>query len=335
MANRSSSKYILDDGWQALAKALGIPTQDVLRHAQLPLDLLHQTTPAVTEEEYYRLWEGLAHVLANEPTFPLRIVEAYTPELFSPPLFSCLCSDNLNMALERIAIYKPLVGPMRLALEQTEAYTTVKFMGLTPHAPPSFIAFELAFWVQIARTATREHIQPQAVYVNVALADFEAYEAYFGTHVRRADFNGLTFAAADAQQPFLMPNKSLWAIFEPELQRRMEDLSHTASFSDRVRACLNEILAGGQVSTAAVAAKLAVSSRTLQRRLRQENTTFQKILDELRKDLAYHYLTTSTYTTDQIAFLLGYRETSSFFRAFRTWTGQTPEGVRSAYAQSI
>ena len=79
----------------------------------------------------------------------------------------------------------------------------------------------------------------------------------------------------------------------------------------------------------AVSSKLAISNRTLQRHLRQEGTTFQKVLDELREELARHYLSTSSYSSAEIAFLLGYEEPNSFFRAFRSWTGQTPEAVRA------
>lgn len=106
----------------------------------------------------------------------------------------------------------------------------------------------------------------------------------------------------------------------------MEDLTQDASSRDRVRACLIEMMASGEYSMTAVASKLAVSNRTLQRHLRQEGTTFQKVL----KELARHYLSTSTYSSAEIAFLLGYEETKSFFRAFRVWIGQTPEVVRAS-----
>jgi AraC-like DNA-binding protein len=138
------------------------------------------------------------------------------------------------------------------------------------------------------------------------------------------------FSAADARLPFLSPNPAMWDFFEPELRKRLEDLKRDASFRERVRACLVEMLASGTYSKEAVAAKLAVSSRTLGRRLRAENTTFQQVLDELREELALHYLSNSDYTSGQIAFLLGYEEPNSFFRAFRAWTGQTPEVARAA-----
>lgn len=89
-------------------------------------------------------------------------MRSITPEIFSPPVFACLCSRDLNMALKRMAHYKPLVGPLRLEVEQNERRTVVAIRGLPETTPPpqSLIAFELAFWVQVARMATRERIVP-------------------------------------------------------------------------------------------------------------------------------------------------------------------------------
>ena len=78
-----------------------------------------------------------------------------------------------------------------------------------------------------------------------------------------------------------------------------------------------------------VARRLAVSTRTLQRRLSEEGTSFQQELNGLRADLARHYLTNSRYSSAEISFLLGYSDPNSFIRAFHAWTGQTPESARS------
>lgn len=331
MTERRTPRYTLEMSWQALFKDLGISPQDLLRHAHLPLDLMTRKMPTITGDEYFRLWDGLAHLLRDEPTFPLRIAQAISIESFSPPLFACLSSTDLNMALNRIAKYKPLVGPLRLNVTQSRAQTTFSVRGLPGMRPlpESLIAFELAFWVQVARAATRDRIRPKAVHLTITLPEIAQYEAYFGVPVQHDQFDGLTFSAEDAQKPFLTANDAMWAIFEPELNMRMKDLDQQSDFRMRVRACLMEIMASGHYSMADVASRLAVSTRTLQRRLSEENTTFQKEIDSLREELARTYLAKSDYSSGQIAFLLGYEDPNSFFRAFRAWTGQTPEGVRA------
>ncbi len=324
-------KYNVDNNWQALLKDLNVNAQDVLRQAQLPLDMLSRKSPTVTADEYFRLWNGLAHIMQDTPAFPLHLAKTMTVETFSPPIFACMCSANLNMALRRIAKYKPLVGPLRLGVEQTNQQMVLTFEGLPENdpIPSSLVTFELVFWVQIARIATRETIRPQVVHVTIDIPDIDIYEQYFGVRITRDRFNGLTFSAEDARKPFLTANDAMWSMFEPELSKRLEDLTQEAPFRERVRAVLIEILASGHYSMSDVASKLAVSTRTLQRRLRAEETSFQNELDMLREELARHYLLNSDFSSGQVAFLLGYEEPNSFFRAFRAWTGQTPEVVRA------
>ncbi len=332
MTSSASKRYHLDTGWQVVLKDMGMSVQDVLRHAQLPLDLMSRRSPTVSTDEYFRLWEGLAYVMRDDPAFPLRLGQSVTAESFSPPIFACFCSANLNVALARIAHYKPLVGPLRLDVQQSSRQTTVAFSGLPENgpAPASLIAMELVFWVQIARLATREHIVPAAVHSSFDIPQIEDYEHYFGVQVQRGPFSSISFTAADAVRPFLTASDQMWSIFEPQLNKRLQDLEKAATFRDRVRACLMEILASGQYSMTDVAARLAVSTRTLQRRLRDEGTNFQSELDSLREELARNYLAKSDYSSGQIAFLLGYEDPNSFFCAFRNWTGQTPELARSA-----
>ena len=329
--NGSSKKYVMDKGWLIVLKDMGISPQDILRHAHLPLDLFNRKSPTLTAEEHFRMWEGLAYVMRDDPIFPLKLVQSITVEAFSPPIFACFCSENLNVALRRIAHYKPIVGPLRLDIQQNSKQTTVIIGGLPENGlpPASLMAMELVFWVRIARLATREHIVPVSVYSSVEIPEIETYEDYLGTRIERTSFNGVSFTAEDAKKPFLSASETMWSIFEPELNTRMQDLETESKFRDRVRACLMEILASGQYSMADVASKLAISTRTLQRRLREENTSFQKELDTLREELARNYLEKSDYTSGQIAFLLGYEDPNSFFRAFRGWTGQTPESVRA------
>ena len=77
-----------------------------------------------------------------------------------------------------------------------------------------------------------------------------------------------------------------------------------------------------------VARKLAMSKRTLQRRLSTEGTTFREILQDTREALAKHYLGQTSLSAQEISFLLGFDEPNSFYRAFNDWTGETPDGMR-------
>ena len=79
-----------------------------------------------------------------------------------------------------------------------------------------------------------------------------------------------------------------------------------------------------------VARALAMSDRNLQRALRDDGTSFQKVLDEVRRDLAISHLANPATSAGQVGFLLGFSEPSAFHRAFRRWTGKTPSAYRVA-----
>ncbi|WP_421725384.1 AraC family transcriptional regulator ligand-binding domain-containing protein [Bauldia sp.] len=322
-------KFTLDLGWRVLLKDLGIAPADLLRQADLPGDLLARQAPMLAVDEYFRFCEALGKLL-DDPAFPLRIGQAVSVEAFSPPIFAACCSPDLNAALERLSQYKPLIGPLSLDVTVGSQETRAILGGLSgeQQPPPALMATELVFLVHLARLATRERIVPVAVHVKAPLAEADAYADFFGVPVTLGSYDGIAFSAEDARRPFMTASDSLWAVFEPELRARLGDLGIEAGFRDRVRACLNEMLAGGRCTMTDVARRLAVSTRTLQRRLHDEGTSFQQELNSLREELARHYLANSHYSGAEISFLLGYNDPNSFIRAFHTWTGQTPEAAR-------
>ena len=121
----------------------------------------------------------------------------------------------------------------------------------------------------------------------------------------------------------------MWSFFEPSLRQRLADLDHSTSMRERVKSALLEALPAGEVSMQAICHRLGVSTRTLQRRLQTEGTTFQQTLDGLRDSLAHHYLRNTAMTGSEISFLLGFEDSNSFSRAFQSWTGRTPQTVRA------
>lgn len=323
---------MLDPNLKPLLHDLRVSPARVLRRAGLPGDLFARGPVALIPEDYFRFWQAVDDE-AGDPALVVRLAQSISAEMFSPPLFAALCSPDLATATQRIGTYKPLIGPMRLTVEQDADELTIGNhwpAGLRP--PPLLAIAELVFWVALARIATRHQVRPIRIGLPLPPADPEGVAAYLGIRVRRSDTHDITFATADARRPFLTENEQMWQFFVPDLRRRLSDLESAASSAERVRAALRETLPAGDPSMTAVTRHLAVSSRTLQRQLREEGTTYQEVLARTREDLARHYLSRSGMRTAEIAFLLGYGDSNSFYRAFRAWTGTTPEAVRASGA---
>lgn len=138
----------------------------------------------------------------------------------------------------------------------------------------------------------------------------------------------LVMLRAPVERSLPRHDPSLFAYLERHaaaLLARIETSEHTA---DRVRRLIMEQLRHGEPSQLEISRRLAMSERTLQRRLRDENTTFAAILDAVRAELSQLYLREATLAAGEVAFLLGYSEPSAFHRAFRRWTGLTPQAFR-------
>ncbi len=308
----------------------GINVGSVLRRAKLPADLFNRGSVRLKPEEYYSLWQGI-EVESGDPNIALRLGQAVSVETLDPPIFAALCSPNLVTAVRRVAIYKRLVCPMRLDVELSETDLRIEFQWPNIEPPPPSLAIaDIVFWIALARLATRSCMQPTRVTSIVSTDPTGAFNEYFGVPISVTNEYSVTFSRLDAQRPFLTANESTWELFRPDLRRRLKELDATATTSVRVSATLLELLPVGAGNVKAVSRSLLLSPRTLQRRLESEGVTFQGILNETRESLARHYLNKSSMTTTDIAFLLGYDEPSSFYRAFHSWTGLTPEHARLA-----
>lgn len=321
--------YAIGDGWKAVLAEVGIPYADVLRRAQLPEDLLNRDDVRLSGDAFLRFFQALdASIDAQD--FWVRFTEATRPEFFTPPVFASLCSPDLATAAERIARFKPLLGPLTLDVRDGPDGLVLTYRWKDPAVRQ--LAFmngaEALFATHMARLGTRQRIRPTSVVLPKLPRDPGPFEDFLGVRFTKGDAIRVTFSATDAHRPFLTANRAMWAIFEPELRKHLADLDAQATFADRTQAVLMEALPSGQFAMDTVARRLAVSTRTLQRRLRAEGTTFKAVIDGTRQELARSYLRRTQLNSSEIAYLLGFEEPNSFFRAVQRWTGTSPEKLR-------
>ncbi|EOD1043548.1 TPA: AraC family transcriptional regulator ligand-binding domain-containing protein [Citrobacter farmeri] len=325
--------FSLNIGWRALLKDAGLTPPDILRKAHLPDDTFSKAESGLDTEEYIRLWHAIETGM-NSPAFPLPLVEKVSAEVFDPPLFAALCSSNMMQAVQRLARYKQLIAPMVLetAVDHNGILTVSPRWLSATDIPVSLQVAELAFLLKLARLATREPIRA----LNVLLPQLPSgaqvghFTRFFGTGISHGEKPAISFSATDALRPFLTLNEGMWQVFEPELRRRLSQLDVTASTSERVRAVLIELLPGNEANIEKTAERLGMSKRTLQRRLEDEGENFRALINTCRENLAHHYLRNTSLPGYEIAFLLGFEDPNSFYRAFMAWTGQTPETAREA-----
>ncbi|MBW3698250.1 AraC family transcriptional regulator [Vibrio sp. T187] len=322
-------KFSYSPSWKLILIDMGINPDLVLKYAKLPMDLFNRENFYLTPAEYYQLWHGI-EAASEQKEAPLLFAQYMTVETFDPPIFASICSPDLNTALKRLSQYKPLIGPMvsDVKIEDKHTSITIHCYGYDAEIPKFLSASELIFFTQLARLATRQTIQPISVELPQLPNNIDQYEAYFGCPITLSNQIKITFKAQDAALPFLTENAAMWTFFEGSLNQKLIDLDNEASTSEHVKSVLLESLPSGESSLESVANKLAVSKRTLQRKLTNESVSFQSILQEVRGELADHYLQHSGLSLGEISFLLGFKESNSFIRAYSGWKGISPGSYR-------
>ena len=229
--------FSLNLRWRALLKDAGMEPEHLLRQAGLPDDTFSDINRGLTTDEYLRFWRVLEKE-SDDQAFPLPFVERVSAEVFDPPLFAALCSTHMMQAVQRLAKYKLLIAPMVLetmVVQNGTLTVSPRWLGAT-EIPASLEVAELAFLLRLNRLATREPVQAVKVTLSQPLTRQQThhFSAFFGTTIQHGKRATISFAAADALRPFLTVNEGMWQVFEPELQRRLSQLSDQASTAERV-----------------------------------------------------------------------------------------------------
>ena len=321
--------FLIDKNYGTYLSGMGFSMDEVLKKAMLPEDLFARQTPSLTAEEYFRFMGAIDALSPDEQTL-IRLAASEGIEAFSPPIFAAYCSRNALVCLKRLAQYKPLIGALLYQVEETETEVSVEILSGNEELelPEILVGIEFVFLVGLIRKATKETITPLSVTAKQPMKN-SAYADFIGKAITVGDKNRLVFSKEDALVPFISRNESMWEFFEPELKRRLSMMETDDSCAARVRSALMELLPSGECTIDDVAKKLGYSKRSLQRKLQEEDTNFQKQLSHTRELLARTYLANTDMTTEDIAFLLGYQESGSFLRAFTVWTGQTVNEYRN------
>lgn len=322
--------FLIDKNYGSYLENMGVSVEEVLKKAMLPEDLFARQSPNLTSEEYFRFMQAIDSLSVDEQ-MPIRLAASEGIEAFSPPIFAAYCSKNALACLKRLAQYKPLIGALLYLVEENDNTVSVKIISADKELqlPEILIGIEFVFITGLIRKATKENITPVSATVMHKMKNKE-YARFLDIPIEVGEENCLTFSKVDTMVPFISRNESMWEFFEPELNRRLSMMETDDTYAARVRSALMELLPSGECTIDDVAKKLGYSKRTLQRKLQEEDTNFQRQLNHTRELLAKTYLANTDMTTEDIAFLLGYQEIGSFLRAFVIWTGQTISEYKKA-----
>jgi AraC-like DNA-binding protein len=311
---------------------LGVRPSVVLRQARLPEGLFQQERILVDTEGFFALWRAISEV-SRDPLIGLKLGSEERVERYDPISIAVLHTRSLREALDRMARYKELTCPEKITVLQRGQECAVQFKWLLAKETEPSILIDLCFAcvVAIGRRGTGTAMTPVRMELERTPAHRDAFEAHFRCPVKfRAKGNWLVFTRHDLDRPFVTHNPELLGMLVPQLEAELRARHSQQSIGERVKGMLKQLIAGNRPAIEDVAGELNMSPRTLQRRLTADGIRFQKLLEEARRELAHHYLLHSSLELTETAYLLGFENSNSFFRAFHSWEGISPAKWRAS-----
>ena len=289
----------------------------------------------VPETSVESAWRMAADISRNE-AIGLHVAEFLPRGALDLVEYAFRSSASLAAGLARLAEYGRIISDRvsaRLERHGNRFLLMVRDTGNTP-LHPGRAEFALATALKFAREGAGEDITPlQVSFAHAAPATPSEHQRLFRVPVRfGTGSNLLTLSAEDAARPLCGVDEALSSIIHRRLDKIMTELQTHGSgpFNERVRQLMVDHLGETTLTPTLVAQTLAVSPRTLSRRLAEEGTSFRKILDDLRREFGCALLQDRSLSVADVAFFLQYSEPAAFNRSFRRWTGQTPREFRNS-----
>jgi AraC-like DNA-binding protein len=332
------SRGVLPVASRALVGAcqrLGVAPAALLRRAGLGAAALDDPDGRIAAAAADALWEA-ASAAAGDPALALHAAEQTPYGAFRVLDYLAASGATLGEGLGRVAAYFPLVDPRgSLAVGDGRgdpvAVTFTSTEGVP--LPPAAQEYTLAILVSRVRHVLSPSWRPAEVRLAFARPEeVREHTRVFGVEPRfGAPTAALAISRADWARPTASGDPGLFAALDGHARALLERAG-AAPLAERIRAAIAADLPGHEPSLAAVARRLALSPRSLQRRLAEAGTSFARTVDLVREERAKAALRSGDVAIAEVSWLLGFSEQSAFTRAFRRWTGASPTEWRRRQA---
>lgn len=318
----------------AIARALGAygcDSQEIFAKAGIDLDATSDPDVRLPVSNVNQVWK-LAVEATEDPSFGLTVAEFVLPTTFHALGYSMWASSTLRSAFLRLVRYYRLVADAaELTLEDTDADSRLVGYVLYPGLAYEAQDAGAACIIRVCRVLYKPDINP----ISIALTrpepkNSEKFRQFFNAPLEfSASAIALVFRKEDLEAPLPGSNPEL-AQYSDQVAAECLARLDKDRIVTQVYAKLIEQLPSGEPTEEKIAQALHMSLRSLQRRLSEEDTSYRGILDKTRKELACEYLKQRHLSLSEIAFMLGFSDSSNFSRAFKRWTGLAPSNYRAA-----
>jgi len=326
---------VLGNWAQLLAQTIDsyeLNSQQIFVEAGINLDAFKKPNSRVPAEIMTRAWVQAA-TLSQDPYIALHMAKYFQANAFSALGMGLSASRHVYEALQRTVRYAPFISDnSHCTLEEDERVAAVRIISRAPinstaqtYASESF--FSCLF--KILQDMTAGKLQAKEVHFKHGFSGcIKPYEDFFGAPVFFSSHcNKLEFCKNDIFEEQAFSNYVLTNALDEWIERYLIDAKEEM-LSTQVKQHLLENMGYGDIDLASVSKKMALGPRVIQRKLKQEGTSYSQVLENCRHELAVKLLSRNQRSLSEVAYMLGFSDQSTFSHSFRRWTGTSPSRFR-------
>lgn len=312
-------------------RGLGADWRAIFRSCGIDPDALDEVDARFSRSSYDQLWPAAAK-WTRDVCIGLHVAERTRPHAVNILGYLLMSSSTLGEGMERaIHYHRVIAGDDWFEIENRRDSILIRLNSgnFQDEALAQHTEYFTVLLLKLFGWDTGDDIHATEVrFAHARLADEAEYQRVLRCPIRfRCPESVVLLSGAAIGRPSLNANPEIAQIHQEFAESQLAELEE-ASLARGVAKHLASLLERGPCDLLSVAKCHHMSPRTLQRRLAEEGTTFQKILESLRRDLCLRHLKSASASLSEIAYLGGFADASSFNRAVRRWTGQTPHRYR-------
>lgn len=317
----------------------GVNAELVCREAGVDPGVVYAPDREISGEATEAFWVAAEHA-AHDPTIGLHVGEATLPSMLGVAGYAIVKSDTFGEALRKAMTYMRLVNRgVELEVRREGPWATLACTVSeedTGRDRRHSVEAAMGAATSLFRSLTGEDLEVGAVsFQHDAPENTREHKRVFGIVPRFSqDSNRLLFPSRYLDQPLRAADTAPLSNFGGPPAAYLAEHSQGGPHSARAREMLVALLFRGLPTIEDLATGFGKSVSTVRKYLRGEGTTFKELLTEVRRELALRYLASADVTLHQVAFLLGFADTTAFAAAFEKWTGKSPDAYREASAGS-
>lgn len=308
---------------------LELLNEDDLADLVINRETLNDPLLRFSENKLIALWNAIA-AKSDRQSIGLLIGNTINPS--AKGLLASWVSQAESLA-EAIEIFRSNIALMNPS-EHWDIQTDHKFCKLTfafdKHKPYPSIAIERSMTAMVSwGRVLSGHAFPiaEANFTFPCPAYYDDFIAIFGKNIRfTMPKNTLKFESKLLQLPIVSSNQFLKSLIEEKAKTSLQTLTKDSSFSAKTKAAITDVLLKkGSISIDAVCTELATSRQTLYRKLKEEGSDYKSLSEVYKKTEALKLLQKETENITSVSLRLGFKDTSSFYKAFKRWYGMSPK----------